>query len=453
MTAPGRIYISCATADVKDWRSRVLTAWVPLETDGTFDLWYREREDDFGQLIEYHAAVLLITENYFADKEVQKREFVRFIEFASLGRGLFWIPIHETLYNRTELGLRSIVPAWGFRSAGAEVSTVASLSERQFSSVWINVAHKIIDWWAKSSSKLDGKLEDTRVNKQIVTAPIPQSPSRVQFAANDWAQQLRILPCLIDRERQERTLSKRATSARADYNDKVVFVLPGPREERPDRFADRFDGYTIAALKAKGALQNNIEFCRAGWPTQAGNEAVRSLFEEYLDAVFNSMRVELDCDSSKNDADYMNDAAALLKPRMRDTRFVFWTEIPVIKPGQVAQELVATVFAWWRRFIPAQSASNDFLVPIVVLAPATTKTGLVTYLSDVPPPGHVEILAELLPIELLDMVRWLTLSEVRALGSAGILREKIDELYPKGDERIPFAALEKDVVKWLMAAH
>jgi hypothetical protein len=426
-----------------------LAPWAPLENANVLELWYRDKEDDVGQSIEYHAAVLLITQNYFDDKEVQKREFSRFIEFVGRQRGLFWIPIEDTVYEMTELGRRNIAPAWGFEGGGSPLSTVVALSERQYGTVWKNVAIRIVDWWKESGSKLGDKLEDTRVNNRIVVEPKSQFFLRSQLAVNDRAQLLRILPCLINREQQERPLSKRVASNPPAKPGKIVFVLPAPREERADRFADRLDSYTIGTMRAKGALQGNIEFCRIGWPSYAEGETGRSLFEEYLDAVFKSMRLDLNCDSAKNVDDYMNEAAALLKPRMRDTRFVFWSEIAAGKSGQTTKELLATVLAWWQRFDLAPGPNDDFLVPIAVLAPATTKERLAAYLPDGPHPNHLEVLTELSPIGFQDMLNWLTLSEVRGFDSAGSFRCKIDGLYPRGDERISFAALETDVVKWL----
>jgi hypothetical protein len=452
MVAPGRVYISCATADANAWRSRILTAWAPLENSNIFELWYREKEADVGESIEYHAAVLLITANYLADKDALKREFSRFIKFKDKGRGLFWIPIESAMYNLPGIDLQNITPVWGFQGGEAPPSTVVGLlDERLYSAVWTSVGEKILDWWKKSGVKLDDKLEDTRVNNQIVIEPKPLIPSRSQFVVQDRAQLLRILPCLIDREPQERPLSKRLGSVQDANASKIVFVLPGPREERSDRFADRLDGYTIAAMRAKGTLQSNIEFCRAGWPGHAEGEAARSLFEEYLDAVFKSMRLVFNCDSSKAEDDYMKEAAALLKPRMRDTRFVFWTEIAANKPSQTAKELFAKVLAWWQRFVPRPGANGEFLSPIAVLAPTTSKVGLADFLPEAPNLDHVAVLTELSPIEHQDMVNWLTLSEVRGFDSAGNFRSKIEKLYPGGNERICFAALEKEIIKWLTA--
>src|SRR5262245_44579493 len=118
MAAPGRIYISCATADSDNWRRRILTAFAPFETSNTLDLWYREREEDAGGSIDYDAAVLLITQKYFADMDVQRREFRRFIKFLGGPHGLFWIPIEDTIYQLTELGLQNITPVWGFEGGG-----------------------------------------------------------------------------------------------------------------------------------------------------------------------------------------------------------------------------------------------------------------------------------------------------------------------------------------------
>ena len=373
MAAPGRLFISNAKGD-EDWLRRVLTAWKPLERDGTFQLWCRETEFDVGSSLDYHAAVILITQNYIADDELQRTELTRFIDYPSRGRGLFWIPIEETLYERTALGFQKIKPVWGFKGADAEISTVDKLTEQEQRRVWVDVAREIGRWWEEASPKLGDQLVDTHVNKQIVIEPTPQVVLRSQLAIKDRTQLLRILPCLIDREPQEKPLSKRAASKMAPgpaaEPAKIVFVLPGPREERPDRFADRLDGYTMAAMRARGALQGNIEFCRAGWPSHAEGEAVRGLFEEYLDAVFMSMRLDLETNSSEIGDDYMNEAAAILKPRMRDTRFVFWTEIAASNWGPTAKELFITVLSWWKHFVPG--ANRDFLAPIVVLVPAMT---------------------------------------------------------------------------------
>ena len=61
------------------------------------------------------------------------------------------------------------------------------------------------------------------------------------------------------------------------------------------------------------------------------------------------------------------------------------------------------------------------------------------------------MLDELLPIVLQDMLNWQTLSEVQGFNSSRTLRDKIYELYPKGDEQICFAELEKNVISWLTA--
>jgi hypothetical protein len=345
MAPRGRVYISCAKGDVTPWLGRILTAWrTPFEE--VFEFWVRESEIDIGEEIEYHAAVLLITPNYFADNDVMSREFPRFIEFFVKGRGLFWIPVQSTNYELTQLGVRRIAPAWGFR-VEASPQTVVDLAEGQYPTVWTEVGKKLFQWWNGAYERLGDKLEDTRISRQLVVQPKIQKLPWSQAVSRDRGQLLRVLPCLIDREPQEGSL-RRAAILRA-ASSKIVFALPGRREERADRFADRLDCCTIAAVRAKGALQGNIEFCRVLWPNGAEGDDPKELFQEYLDALFRSTRLYLELDYSKGEGSFLNDATALLKTRMRDTRFIFWTEIATTNLGQPVRTLFATVLAWWRR--------------------------------------------------------------------------------------------------------
>jgi hypothetical protein len=446
MTLVGRIYISCAKSDITPWLHHVLTAWAPLET--AFQFWFREREMDIGDEVEYHAAVLLITPNYFADKDVMSREFPRFIEYFAKGRGLFWIPIQSTNYELTQLGVRKITPVWGFK-ADAAPTTVAHLSELQYPTVWTEVGTKLHEWWNGAAERLGDKLEDTRISKQLVIQPKIQKLPWSQAVPRDRVQLFRVLPCLIDREPQEISFRRAATGRAA--SSKIVFVLPGRREERADRFADRLDCCTIAAMRAKGAVPTNIEFCRVAWPNGAEGDDPKELFQEYLDALSRSARLDLDLDFSKSEDLFLSDATALLKTRMRDTRFVFWTEIATTTWGEPLRTLLTTALAWWRRFIPLPSANSDFVAPIVVLAPAATKDQLDSNLPSALREDHVQVLTELSPIEYQDMLNWLTVDEVRGFDVIGALRDKIDKLYPNGDERIPFASIDRDVATWLMA--
>jgi hypothetical protein len=392
----------------------------------------------------------LITQNYLADPEVMEREFrKRFVKYYETGLGLFWIPIQASRYDKTELGTLNIAPAWGFRSDGPP-STVEPLPPVKYPAVWIEISERITEWWSRFSKSLADKLEDILINKQIIVQQKIQKLSLTPARTKDKAQILRILPCLINRVPQESSFRRAAVGR--DASKKIVFVLPGRREERADRFADRLDCCTISAIRAKGTLQGNIEFCRAAWPAGAETDNSKELFPEYLDAVSRCARLDLEFDYTKGDEDTsLGEAAALLKVRMRDTRFVFWTEIAATSWGQSTGNLFATVLAWWKRFVPLPGVNSEFVAPIVVLAPTTTNDELKKNLSEALSQEHVQMLTELQPIEYQDMVNWLTLDEVRGVDSIGGFRGNIDALYPKGDELICFSTIEKNVVTWLAA--
>jgi hypothetical protein len=444
MGSAPRIFISCAEADGKPWRQLILTAWKPLE--GQFEFWWREKEDDIGEVVEYHAVVLLITQSYLAEPELMEGEFKTFIKYPDNKRGLFWIPIQASLYDKTELG--GITPAWGFK-AGEVLSTVEALPPNRIPNVWVEIGTTLKKWWDHAAKKVDEKLLDKVSNNQIVIQPKVQKPFPAPIMSKDKAQIIRILPCLIDRIPQENAV-RRAAVARAS-SKKVVFVLPGKREERPDRFADRLDLWTIASMRAKGVLRGNIEFCRSAWPTGAETADPKELFQEYLDSISRSMRLDLELDYSKAEAALLDEAAAQLKARMRDTCFLFWTEIAVASLRPSTQSLFVTVLDWWKRFVPFSGATATFVTPIVVLAPSMTVGQFSNNLLEALNQEHVQMLEELPPIERLDMVNWLTLEEVRSIDSMGGLRANIEALYPNGDEQIAFSIIEKSVVTWLSA--
>ena len=438
MGAPGRIYISCAEADAKEWRERVLKAWAPLETNGNFELWHREKAEDIGSEIEYHVAVLLVTENYFGDK-LAAGEFDRFINFPLHDRRLCWIPIQDTLYKLK--GLDKITPAWGFRKGEEKYATVVELPEKQYSSVWTEVATDINQWWSEKGSKLPEKLEDTRLANRVLTEPKPPPPIDVSKLKDPG--KLRLLPCLIDRLPQETPVRRRLASREG----KIVFIMPGQREERPDRFADRLDSYTIAKLRAKNDPKSNLEFCRIGWPSYVEGDSAPDRFEEYLDGVFTSVRLDF---TIKSDPEIMTAAAEALRQRMKETRYLFWTEVTAGAPGKTSKDMFTAVFAWWKQFLPGPG--TDFFPPVVVLALTTAKNTLPGFLPDSPLGEHVEEMNELAPIGYQDMVNWVDLTEIRGFDSGSALRSKINELYTNNNERISFATVEKQVMQWLAAS-
>jgi hypothetical protein len=439
MGSTPRIYISYAKADGEPWLRRVLTAWGPLQ----FEFSWRDIEDDIG---EYHAAVLLITQSYFAESDLMNREFKKLIKYPASGRGLFWVPIQASLYDSTELG--AISPAWGFK-AGEAPSAIEPLGPTEYPKIWVEISKEITSWWASSSNKIDKELLDKIENHQVVTQPTLQKSSLTPPMSIDKAQKRRILPCLINRDPQE--FSVRQAAVRRASSKKVVFVLPGRREERADRFADRLDLWTIARIRANRVLRGNIEFCRSAWPIGAETADPKELFQEYLDAVSRSARLDLELDYSKAEAALLDEAAAQLKTRMRDTCFLFWTEIAVTSLGQTTQDLFVSALDWWKRFVPLSGATSTFVPPIVVLAPSTTEDQFSNKLLEALNKEHVQMLEQLSPIQRLDMINWLTLEEVRSIDSIGGLRANIEALYPKGDERIAFSAIEKSVVTWLAA--
>ena len=135
MDDPGRLYISCAKADEKRWRDMIVTAWSPLESSGAFEIWHSEKVADAGGGIDFHAAVLLVTQDYLKD---QAAEFSSLIKWRDDGRGFFWIPIEDTLYKFTPL--KDVQSAWD------TARPLSGLSKAERASALVKIATTIATW-------------------------------------------------------------------------------------------------------------------------------------------------------------------------------------------------------------------------------------------------------------------------------------------------------------------
>ena len=447
MDDPGRLYISCAKADEKRWRDMIVTAWSPLESSGAFEIWHSEKVADAGGGIDFHAAILLVTQDYLKD---QAAEFSSLIKWRDDGRGFFWIPIEDTRYDITDLGTKNIQPAWGSQGSGQSLRTVDALQGGARKKVWTEISRLIETWWTEARPKLSVQLRDQQQGGRISIQPQPMPVPAAVHRKKDAGRQGLLLPCLIDRLPQERPIILRARPGVAAAGGKNVFVIPGPRPENPSRFADRLAQFTLPKLRDDKTLTGSLEFAVVSWPSASADDdanppAVTDFLGEYIDNVFRAARVPAPFDAAA-------DKVAALRPAMQNTRFVFWSEIVVANPGTTTGKLLGACFDWWAHFVSSSSAVSAIQTPIVILAVMTTKTGLGKYMPAGAAPAHVEILAEMEPIEYQDMVNWVALNDVSKASDAIYLRNQIDDFFPNRNEKFPLSVVERKVAAWITAA-
>jgi hypothetical protein len=452
MPAQRRLYISCAEEDRPHWLALMKLVWAPRLRDGQLELWTRQNDDDAGEPIPCHGALVIATAAYIADDGLMAGELVRLVADHQPRNAFFWLPVGDCLFEDTPLGALS--QAHGPTADREKIEGLSETDHAAHKKALLAVAQnshfkELPETAARSASQAMGLRGGGGWEVQrIVPAPVerirkPKRTSREGF-----------LISLIDRGKHEDLVEDFFDPGAANPRARTMMILPAPHREAPDRFATRLDEVTVGALAEKLGPSAQLKFDDPQWPSRNDGDSADELFTCYLDGVVK--RIRPGGPEWRKGGGLAEDAFQAVKNVVTRTHFIIWVEVATTAPEDLDRELMARAAAFWRLFAEAGGAIKR---PLAIHALPASGAEIAAYGPAEGWPAHVMIADQLSSILRQDMTNWLKEAEVKAACRRLSLSDKINLLFSQPpdrgpanlepEKRIPLAEIARHVEGWL----